>query len=138
MAHPAIANSALYTEGKLLGFYAVPTGVQDSVILPKGYRTQVIAAWGEPITGSMPAFSPSASGADQAMQTGMHHDGMHFLPNDGSSADDLLVINHEYAEPRFLHAAYAGRQIAGDDVVVDKGGATLITYSRRLTLTAFW
>ena len=34
----------------------------------------------------------------------MHHDGMHFFPIDGSSDDGLLVVNHEYIEPRFLHA----------------------------------
>ncbi|TVR06372.1 MAG: DUF839 domain-containing protein, partial [Phormidium sp. GEM2.Bin31] len=48
------------------------------------------------------------------MQIGQHHDGMHFFPIEGqspdagSSQDGLLVLNHEYLEPRFLHAAAVG------------------------------
>ncbi len=39
------------------------------------------------------------------MQIGSHHDGLHYFPIDGSSEDGLLVLNHEYVEPRFTHRA---------------------------------
>jgi uncharacterized protein len=51
----------------------------------------------------MPAYSPDNTGEEQGMQVGQHHDGMHFFPIDGSSTDGLLVMNHEYIEPRYLH-----------------------------------
>lgn len=105
----------------LLGFEPVAPGTADGVSVPKGYRTQVLAAWGEPVSGSGAAFSQGSSGADQANQVGMHHDGMHFYPINGSSTDGLLVINHEYVEPRLLHAAYAGKAIGPDDVIVENG-----------------
>ena len=66
-----------------------------------------IAAWGEPVgvPGNMPAFRPTRSNtaADQAVQMGMHHDGIHFYPLDGSSTRGLLVMNHEYTDDGLLH-----------------------------------
>ncbi len=121
----AQADAAKPTEtrgaSKLLGFDPIPAGVNDSVSVPKGYRIQVIAPWGEPIDGAVSAFSTDGSGVDQALQLGMHHDGMHFFPIDGSSSDGLLVINHEYVEPRFLHGSYASKPLRTDEVIVENG-----------------
>lgn len=113
LAQPQTAQSAL------LGFKAVKIGVADNVTVPEGYRVQVLGAWGEPVTGSMPAFRPGEnSAAEQAQQLGMNHDGMHFFAIDGSSSDGLLVVNHEYIEPRFLHAAFKGKELDSDGIVV--------------------
>jgi secreted PhoX family phosphatase len=64
------------------------------------------AAWGEPIgvAGNMPAWQADAgnSAADQAVQMGMHHDGIHFYPLDGSRRG-LLAMNHEYTDDGLLH-----------------------------------
>ncbi len=118
----ALAQTASTTG--LLGFAPVPVSREDRVVVPQGYRVQVLAPWGTPLTGDMPAFRPGAnSGAEQGMQVGMHHDGMHFFPIDGSSTDGLLVMNHEYVEPRLLHAAaWAGQALDGDMVVFDAAG----------------
>ncbi|WP_301583804.1 PhoX family protein [Halomonas alkaliantarctica] len=91
-----------------LGFKPVPVSAADKVVVPDGYRVQSFIPWGTPISGDMPAFTHNGSGDDQAQQVGSHHDGMHFFPLNGSSTDGLLVLNHEYVEPRFLHAAAAG------------------------------
>jgi len=107
------------TASALLGFEPVSTGTADAVTVPAGYRVQVITPLGTPITGSMPAFSHSNTGAEQAEQIGSHHDGLHYFPIDGSSTDGLLVMNHEYVEPRFLHAAYAGQALNSDAVILD-------------------
>ena len=96
--------------GPKLGFTAVPPSRADTVVVPPGYTAQVIAPWGEPvgIAGAMPAWRPDASNsaADQALQLGMHHDGLHFYPL-GSGADGsrrgLLVMNHEYTDDGLLH-----------------------------------
>jgi hypothetical protein len=99
------------SSGPVLGFKPVPVSRADSVVVPEGYSAQVIAPWGEPvgIAGAMPAWRPdgSNSAADQALQMGMHHDGMHFYPLDGASAETsrrgLLVMNHEYTDDGLLH-----------------------------------
>ncbi len=116
---PALAaNSPTSMTGRL-GFSPVPVSDADSVVVPAGYRVQVLAPWGEPISGSFPAFDPLRnSGSDQAEQVGSHHDGMHFFPiegqspNAGSSDDGLLVMNHEYVEPRYMHSSAVGQALS--------------------------
>jgi secreted PhoX family phosphatase len=109
--------------GALLGFTPVPVSFEDTVVVPEGYSVQVLGAWGEPITGDMPAYSTANTGAEQGMQVGQHHDGMHYFPIDGSSEDGLLVVNHEYIEPRFLHAEkYQGMEMSNRAVLYDADG----------------
>ncbi len=88
-----------------LGFKAVPISAADTIVVPQGYTARVLIPWGEPITGTYPAYSLENTGAEQAMQVGSHHDGMHFFPINGSSDEGLLVVNHEYVEPRYMHSA---------------------------------
>ena len=107
----------------LLGFTAVPVSRADTAVAPPGYRMQVLLPWGEPITGTYPPFSPDNTGAEQAMQMGAHHDGMHFFPIAGSSREGLLVVNHEYAEPRFMHRAAAGLGLISFDVPLREDGS---------------
>ncbi len=91
----------------LLGFKAIPTSTADSVVVPEGYVATTIAAWGEPIgvPGQMPAWreDASASAAEQALQMGMHHDGIHYYALAGSSTRGLLTMNHEYVDDGLLH-----------------------------------
>lgn len=92
--------------GPLLGFKSVPVSIADTVVVPEGYSAQVLAPWGEPVglSGEMPAFKDNAgnTAAEQAAQMGMHHDGMHYYPLDGSTSG-LLVMNHEYVDDGLLH-----------------------------------
>jgi len=107
----------------LLGFAAVPVSRADTAVVPAGYRMQVLLPWGEPITGTYPPFSQDNTGAEQAMQMGAHHDGMHFFPIAGSSREGLLVINHEYAEPRLMHRAASGLGLISFDVPLREDGS---------------
>lgn len=117
----ALAQSA--SSGAMLGFAPVPVSFDDTVVVPEGYSVQVLGAWGDPITGDMPAYNTGNTGAEQGMQVGQHHDGMHYFPIEGSSEDGLLVVNHEYIEPRFLHAEkYKGKELRNRDVVYDADG----------------
>jgi secreted PhoX family phosphatase len=88
------------------GFQAIPADSADRLVVPPGYVAVALAAWGEPVglPGNMPAWRPDAgnSAADQAAQMGMHHDGIHFYPLDGSRRG-LLVMNHEYVDDGLLH-----------------------------------
>jgi len=52
----------------------------------------------------------------------MHHDGMHFFPIAGSSTDGLLVVNHEYIEPRYIHESAVGKPLGADDVPIGADG----------------
>jgi secreted PhoX family phosphatase len=91
-AHPAI------------GFAPIGIGTDDKVRVPAGYIAEAIYAWGDPVSAG-PAFRADASNsaAEQALQAGMHHDGMHYFPLKGSSAHGLLCVNHEYTDDGLLH-----------------------------------
>jgi secreted PhoX family phosphatase len=82
-------------------------GNTTQTAVPEGYVAQVIAPWGEPVgvAGACRPGAPDAgnSAAEQAVQMGMHHDGMHFFPLDGSAPRGLLVMNHEYTDDGLLH-----------------------------------
>ncbi|MCO5785147.1 Tat pathway signal protein [Pseudomonas sp. G11-1] len=114
--------------GPLLGFTAVSTSESDDIVVPKGYSFQVILPWGTPILGDMPAFAIDNTGAEQGMQMGSHHDGMHFFPIEGeepfegSSDEGLLVMNHEYVEPRFMHANHIGEALNSGAIIMRDDG----------------
>jgi uncharacterized protein len=90
----------------VLSFKSIPVDAQDRITVPEGYTARPLAPWGEPIgiAGNMPAFKMdgSNSAADQAVQMGMHHDGLHFYSLEGSKRG-LLVMNHEYTDDGLLH-----------------------------------
>ena len=92
--------------GPALGFASVRTSVADRVVVPEGYTARVLAPWGEAvgIAGQMPAFKFDASNTaeEQAVQMGMHHDGIHYYALDGSKRG-LLCLNQEYTEDALLH-----------------------------------
>jgi uncharacterized protein len=98
--------ASLATAGPKLGFKPVPATSADTLVVPDGYVAEAIAAWGEPVgvAGNMPAWRDDAanSAADQAVQMGMHHDGIHFYAIDGTRRG-LLVMNHEYVDDGLLH-----------------------------------
>ncbi len=100
-ARPGDATAALE-----LGFTPVPTSRADTVVVPRGYRQQVLSAWGDPVVAGAGAFSPDADAAAQAAAAGMGHDGMAFfpLPPSPSGAErGLLAVNYEYTDDGLLH-----------------------------------
>ena len=91
------------TNGKPpLGFDGIPVSAADTVVVPPGYTARVLIAWGDPVSNG-PAFNQDASNsaADQALQWGMHNDGLVYFPINGA-ARGLLVQNHEYTDEGLL------------------------------------
>jgi hypothetical protein len=93
--------------GPLIGFTPVPISKADTVVVPEAYTWQVVNAWGDPIMAGAPDFRPDASqsAAEQAMQSGMFHDGMHYFPlpkGSSSSTQALIGINYEYTDDNLL------------------------------------
>ncbi len=103
------ASTAAPREAKP-GFRVISTSTADAVRVPEGYAANVLYAWGDPVghpSGS-PAFRADAgnSADEQALQAGMHHDGIHYFPlpyGSQNSGGGLLVMNHEYTDDGLLH-----------------------------------
>ena len=91
-----------------LTFTPIGPSAEDDLRVPPEYEATVLFRWGDPVgaAAGMPEFrlDASNSAADQALQAGMHHDGMHFFPLPGASgsAHGLLVMNHEYLDEGLL------------------------------------
>ncbi len=106
------------THPTLLGFQAIPVSADDTVHVPSGYSTQIIAEWGRSISNPGMLYDLPLTGIQQGDAIGSHHDGMHFFPIEGtdpyqgSSVDGLLVMNHEYVEPRYMHASAVGQALS--------------------------
>lgn len=107
-----VARVSAAVQKGLMGFNAVATNRFDTVTVPNGYSAKPFLPWGTPLLpGAAPYKADGSNTAEeQAMQIGSHHDGMHFFPIDlrdgGKSSDEgLLVMNHEYCDPKILHGA---------------------------------
>jgi len=84
----------------------VATSSGDAIVVPEGYQAQILAPWGSALFADSPAWKGDASETadEQARQVGDNHDGMHFfaIPGTDSSAEGLLVMNHEYTNYEYL------------------------------------
>ncbi len=98
---------------RMLGFQGIATSSGDAIVVPNGYTSQAMLAWGEPINSFAPAFRTDAtnSAADQEQQIGDNHDGMTFFGFNAAgnalgerSDEGLLVMNHEYINPEYFYA----------------------------------
>jgi len=102
------AATLLRDQQPLIGFKSIPVAdLIDDVVVPEGYLAEVFFRWGDPISDG-PVFQLDASNSadDQALQAGMHHDGMAFYPLPADATDPqqgLLVINHEYLDLQLIH-----------------------------------
>ncbi|HLV16262.1 MAG TPA: PhoX family phosphatase [Pseudomonas sp.] len=88
-----------------LSFDSIAGSRTDACVVPPGYSAQVLAPWGTPLNSAARPWQADGSNSaeDQANAVGMHHDGMHFFPLNGSSEDGLLVVNYEYIDQQALH-----------------------------------
>ncbi|RJG40209.1 PhoX family protein [Motilimonas pumila] len=88
-----------------LGFNSIPGSKTDAVSVAEGYRAQVLAPWGQPITADGAAWQDDGSNNanDQENAMGMHHDGLHFFPLNEAGTDGVLCVNHEYIDQNALH-----------------------------------
>jgi uncharacterized protein len=101
----ALPGCATHAPPRRLGFTPIAPSSEDSLRVPPEYEARVLFRWGDPVGASagMPEFRMDASNsaADQALQAGMHHDGMHYFPLRGSE-HGLLAMNHEYLDEGLL------------------------------------
>ncbi|MEU5250604.1 PhoX family protein [Streptomyces longwoodensis] len=90
-----------------LRFGAVAPNTVDAVVVPDGYRQNVVIRWGEPILRGAPAFDPEhQTAAAQAGQFGYNNDFLALLPLPGEHGRQLLVANHEYTDEVLMFRGY--------------------------------
>lgn len=95
----------------LLGFKGIAASAADEVIVPPGYRAEVLISWGDPLVDGAAPFDPDGrnSAAEQALQFGDNNDGMSFFPID--ERHGVMAINNEYVNEPYLFA-HGGKKAA--------------------------
>ncbi|MHA5049648.1 PhoX family protein [Streptomyces sp. SD15] len=90
-----------------LRFTPVAPNTTDAVVIPDGYRQNVVIRWGEPILRGAPAFDPEHQTAKaQAAQFGYNNDFIALLPLPGERGRQILVANHEYTDEILMFRGY--------------------------------
>lgn len=90
-----------------LRYTSVAPNTTDAVVVPDGYRQNVVIRWGEPILRGAPAFDPeNQTAAAQAGQFGYNNDFLALLPLPGERGRQLLVANHEYTDEILMFRGY--------------------------------
>ncbi|WP_088104616.1 PhoX family protein [Halalkalibacter urbisdiaboli] len=115
------ANSHLFGFKKKvsgLGFTPIDVSTKDELRLPKGYKYDVIAAYGDKINKKGDTF-------------GFNNDFTMFFPIDGSNDRGLLWVNHEYSSELFVHGkkqgdTYTKSQI--EKLLYNQGGSIIEVY----------
>jgi uncharacterized protein len=138
---------------------AVRPTTADRLVLPRGFRADLIAPWGSEIGSGLTAgFNHDWIGyyPIDLLERGTDLDAPHlgYLPRRASSRDGILVINHEYTNPLFVGGDTGSgpktpQQIAAEQAAVgasvlrvrrDRRGVWAVdasdaTYARRLDAT---
>lgn len=97
-----------------LTFQPVAKNKLDLITVPEGYQVNVLYSLGDSIHPNYGAWDDNniPSGPSFQFRSGDCHDGIHFFGlnkktkrlDDTFSEEGLLVMNHEYINPTFLHA----------------------------------
>ncbi|MEI4931608.1 PhoX family phosphatase [Aeromonas caviae] len=95
-----VAQAVAAATRPLLGFQAVPASVADTIVVPPGYKAEVLIAWGDALFTDAPAFAQDNDAKAQARQFGDNNDGMSFFPLGPDRA--LLAVNNEYTNYEYL------------------------------------
>jgi secreted PhoX family phosphatase len=115
------SSSALAAPGNVpnsrLLFAPIAPSTDDTVRVPDGYSWHVLAPWGTPLLPGAATFAEDASNtaAEQALQVGFNHDGMHYFPlSPFGNSRGVLVVNHEYTDSSQIYTAVQGATITSD------------------------
>jgi secreted PhoX family phosphatase len=112
-------------------FRPVAPSRADELILPRGYRYDVVCAWGDHLGSRDPQGRPETFG--------FNNDFIAYFPIDAlrgghNSTEGLLWVNHEYPDPLFVRRYRRGVVKTEQQIVAEKlsvGGSVLHLRRRR-------
>ncbi len=116
----AVGGSLLPTGARAatdrFAFEAIPVSTADDVIVPPGYKAEVMVRWGDPLWSDAPEFDHATRGtaASQERAFGDNTDGQDVFLHDGHV---LLVVNNEYTNRDILWGNNPDAKAASDDDV---------------------
>jgi len=120
----AVLPANVSAAAKGLQFEPIELSAADEVIVSRGYASQVVLRWGEPLFAGGPAFVLNAqTAAAQSQQFGYNCDFVGFFPlpqyRSQNSQWGLLAVNHEFTNPELMFPGYAPGNPSLDQVNVE-------------------
>lgn len=97
-------------------FDAIGVSTADDIVVPAGYKAEVIVRWGDPLFTDAPEFDHATRGTAESQERafGDNNDGMDVFSHEDKM---LLVANNEYTNRSIL-------SVNGDNKLVDEGEIT--------------
>jgi secreted PhoX family phosphatase len=114
LSAPALADKNVTP----LRFKPIQGSQADAVILPPGYRYDVLIRWGQSLSPAVPdldasklnsgvLFEPNAA-ERQRQQFGQNCDAIHFFPLNGRPDHGVLCVNNEYTDDSLMFPGHPG------------------------------
>ncbi|WP_171207449.1 MULTISPECIES: PhoX family phosphatase [unclassified Ruegeria] len=112
----ALLPSGARAAANRFSFEAIPVSTADEVVVPAGYKAEVMVRWGDPLWSDAPEFDPATRGtaASQERAFGDNTDGQDVFFHDGHV---LLVVNNEYTNRDIIWGNNPDAKAASDDDV---------------------
>jgi len=119
-------------------FEPLPPSSADELLVAKGYERQVLLRWGDDLGNGTFGCDPDFTAflpidlLDRGFDLARGHAG--YAPRNASSSEGLLVVNHEFVDPRFLAKGADQHSEVGVSVsrVIRKDGRWQLAGDRRL------
>ncbi len=124
---PRFSQAVTATQSSSLGFEEIRLQRTEGEVLAKGYQSEVIVAWGDPLFENAEPFNPAAQTAETALnQFGVNNDFTVFLPFDDEAdpTHGLLFVNHEYPNPHLMWPGLS-EETAGREMTLEQLGTTM-------------
>src|SRR5688572_6277014 len=101
-----------------LSFRPIQGSLADAVLLPPGYRYDLLLRWGDSLSSSVADLDTSRLAAGvlleagaaqrQQRQFGANCDAIHFFPLDARGERGILCVNNEYTQDELLFPQHPG------------------------------
>ena len=109
-AAPAVARTAA-ADAAGFDFPEIARGTGPDIVVPAGYRADIVIGWGDALFPDSPAFDPAAqTPSAQARQFGYNNDYLGFIETErqgGRSVRGVLCVNHEYTSTALMFPGIA-------------------------------
>ncbi|PVG82861.1 phosphatase [Nocardioides gansuensis] len=134
LAEAAVAAKVAHGAGTW-EFTPVAPNTDDQVIVPEGFKANVVIAWGDPVVKDAPTFDVNNQTPGAAeKQFGYNADYVGVLPHPDKEDRALLVTNHEYTDEPLMFPTGAYDDITIKQVAMASHGMSVVEIKRGRTL----
>lgn len=111
----ALVPQAARAATSRFAYDAIGVSTADDIVVPAGYKADVVVRWGDPLFSDAPEFDHATRGtaASQERAFGDNNDGMDVFAHDGKM---ILVANNEYTNRAILSVSGESKLVDQDEI----------------------